>query len=186
MIDMDPDIYIEIFHKLAAIAGEYEAKAGGFPHVKAPAYFALLMYVKNASPELQKKAELEFVKMVEALGEKKEPGQPMRASSALIIYCMRELKFELVREAAIKMKNAPEKAGGEHLLFRLSMARLMETYEPVWQGPARDHGYFIKKYPKPEEACAKYWWQQSCVHDREITRKTTVKSATSRWWKRRT
>jgi len=166
---MDSDAYIEIFHKLVSLAEEYKTKAESRGGKCEPGYFAVVMYVKNASPELQKMAELEFVKMVQALGGKYVPGH-----------------VKLVREAAIKLRDAPEKAGGEHLLLRLSLGRLVEACGPEWRGPARKHEHFLKKYPNHEEAFAKYWWQQWCLQDREETGRTiTAKCKTLLRWRKR-
>jgi hypothetical protein len=61
-----------------------------------PAFFAVLVYIANVDAELQSAAEHELIQMIE---ERKS--QPY----ALISYCMRELRFPILKEKVTTLMN---------------------------------------------------------------------------------
>ena len=152
--------FIRFLKKLVSLAEEHCRISLGNRNNIEPGFLAVLLYVKNASPELQKLAEVEFAKRVKNLGGYYAKG---RASSGLITYCMRGLKFELVRKAAIKAKYAHENAGDDRMSLRSAMDRILAAYEPEWENDIA-FDYHRNSWPNPEQHLIEY-----------VTRRRTAK-----------
>jgi hypothetical protein len=134
---MNPENYLEVFRMLVALALDYRYREGvcnkGIRATE-PAFFALLMYVKHAPLELQKLTEPEFIKMIQIPGRAHE----------LVGYCMRDLKFLLVKEAVHQLHESIENKGGG-FQNRRTLEKILAAYEVEWRGDAA-YTYHSRKH----------------------------------------
>src|ERR1700693_792108 len=119
---MNPNNYIEFLQKLILMALEYQANPQFGSKNFEPAFFAVLMFVKGANPDLQAQAELEFVKIIQS---------PNIKTYELVAYCMRDLKFKQVREATQNLINQTENKG-RGFQIRRRLENVLQAYDFQW------------------------------------------------------
>ena len=172
---MHPRDYINFFNKVVFIAEEHRRSPPRGRYIE-PGYFAVLMYLKCAPLALQKEAEQRLVRRVASYGGRYKKGSP---SLALISYCMRELKWERVRQAAIKRKNDREIAKFLYIRLRLALEKLISAYEQEWD---LDLAYDYHKYrlPNIEQSLinykTKHWGAKAAAEAVEFERRGVYKS----------
>jgi hypothetical protein len=130
---MNPEKYLEILQRLIALAQEYQ---GQYSDVRCyePAFFAVLMFVRSADANLKDLAELEFVKLIQ---------EPEFKTHELIGYCMRELKFKLVKDDILKLLNNTEDTA-RYLGRKRILTRLLDAYGDHWDED-QTYSYFRKE-----------------------------------------
>jgi hypothetical protein len=130
---MNQEKYLEVLRRLINLSQEYCFRCSDVRQYE-PTFFAVLVYIKSASDEnLRKIVENEFRLMLE------EPGLRMHE---LIAYCMRELKFETIRESAQRLL-ADLGPSPRYLAQRTMLMRLLEAYEEQWSLDST-YSYFKK------------------------------------------
>jgi len=134
---MSPENYLEFLRVLINFAVEYSFRDGVYQkgtQATEPGYCAVLVYVKHASPELQKWTEPEFIRLIQIPGRGHE----------LAGYCMRELKYPSVKEAVQQLHDSIENRGGGFQERRI-LEVILAAYEAEWRVDRR-YSYHSRKH----------------------------------------
>jgi hypothetical protein len=128
---MKKEFYIQVLNRLVQMAVDCQ-RTNVEEHE--PAFFAVLAYVSKADVQLQKEAELAFIRMVEE--RKSEPYQ-------VIGYCMRELQFPLLRaKVTALMDEAYSK--NDHR-YAAVLSNILRDYDSKDGDPEELYSYYRNK-----------------------------------------